>query len=558
MKHLILFLFIIMIPSMPLAQVTLSVQTEKGRKEFAENEPILVNVILQTKGKDIVMQTPLRLFSTAQFEVLGQGSEQSSFYDEKSGLMVNQIHYQTLLRAKKTGKYKIGSASVAINDKLYYTEPFDIQITEGGSYAENKTELTLKLSVDKSSPYLHEKVVAVVTAYAKNVDALKKIKNIRLPHHPKIQVLHSDFTKDIVEKNEDLHSQVVGVFVLVPQVVGQVKVPSIQAEVNQSNAQKLVSNSVPLQVKNIPNSQKHKSKIVGHYDLKIIRTDASQSYVGQPSIITVTVSGEGNLDEQKLPTLQKSKYYDFFPPTVNAMRKNDGASFSLEYIVLPKKEGKIKVSTENFTFFDPQAERYQEIKPQSVTLHTLPKENLEPTALNRMMDYSKELLPFDAPSSLPEKKQKNFSRHLSSYLLYGVPLIILVAVSLFFMRRKNSPSIPFEASATSTAQSEFETSESYLNTLFLSITEKQFGSYFSTYQSLHQYIRKRFHAEDDEALFLQVELRCGRNVAEQYKEIHQKIHFEKYAPHQNSDHFYELTQTLKQVLNIVLNETHFE
>lgn len=535
-----------------LGQVTISVQTEKGRKEFAENEPILVNVILQVKGKDLHQQTPLRLFSTSKFEVLGQGSEQSSFYDEKTGILVNQIHYQTLLRAKKSGKYKIGSASVEVNDKLYYTEPFDIQVYEGGAYAENKNDLSLKLTVDNRSPYQNEKVVAVVTAYSKNIDALKKIRKISLPHHPKIKVLHSDFSKEIVEKNDDIHSQVVAVFTLSPEASGWVKIPSIQGEMN-TNSAKLVSNSIQLQVKDIPIAEKKKSEVVGNYEINIRADEKKPSIVGQPYSVFVTIEGEGNLVERHLPTLKKSAHYQVFPPKVTQNKTNKGTAHILEYIILPKKAGTLQVKTESFVFFNPITESYEEIAPKLVVLDSILPE--EDTSSDVVEHDSKDTLPSNNQLSKGEKKDSyNFFQQIRPYLQYGFPVVLLVGVFLILRKKKHHKKKHLSAAERDASSDISKRVMVYLDEMFLSVTERDFDNYFAVYHKLSMYMEKIFWANDDEGVLGAIENQCGRNISERYKEIHQKIRLEKFAPHHDTEHFYELTQELKTIMQSIIAE----
>lgn len=535
-----------------LGQVTISVQTEKGRKEFAENEPILVNVILQVKGKDLHQQTPLRLFSTSKFEVLGQGSEQSSFYDEKTGILVNQIHYQTLLRAKKSGKYKIGSASVEVNDKLYYTEPFDIQVYEGGAYAENKNDLSLKLTVDNRSPYQNEKVVAVVTAYSKNIDALKKIRKISLPHHPKIKVLHSDFSKEIVEKNDDIHSQVVAVFTLSPEASGWVKIPSIQGEMN-TNSAKLVSNSIQLQVKDIPIAEKKKSEVVGNYEINIRADEKKPPIVGQPYSVFVTIEGEGNLVERHLPTLKKSAHYQVFPPKVTQNKTNKGTAHILEYIILPKKAGTLQVKTESFVFFNPITESYEEIAPKLVVLNSILPE--EDTSSDMVEHDSKDTLPSNNQLSKGEKKDSyNFFQQIRPYLQYGFPVVLLVGVFLILRKKKHHKKKHLSAAERDASSDISKRVMVYLDEMFLSVTERDFDNYFSVYHKLSMYMEKIFWANDDEGVLGAIENQCGRNISERYKEIHQKIRLEKFAPHHDTEHFYELTQELKTIMQSIIAE----
>ena len=70
------------------AQVNLVVTTDRNTRDFKEEDPIVVNILLEIAGKDMIQQTPLRMFDTSRFEVIASGSEQNTFIDSKSGFRV--------------------------------------------------------------------------------------------------------------------------------------------------------------------------------------------------------------------------------------------------------------------------------------------------------------------------------------------------------------------------------------------------------------------------------------------------------------------------------------
>lgn len=531
-----------------MAQVSISVQTEKGRKEFSENEPIIINVLLEVSGKNMVQQTPLRIFSTSKFEVLGSGSEQNTFIDEKTGYFVNQTHYQTVLRAKKMGKYKIGSASVVVNDKLYYTEPFEISINETSFAPINKQEVMLRLSVDNPTPFEREKVIATVTAYSKNIEILQRLKKPVIPPSPQFVIVESNQTKQEIEQKDEINTQVIAIFSLIPEIAGTIKIKPVSIEVSSSNSslKNLFSNSITLQVKPLPKDKpQHFSNSVGDFQLRINTPKTVEQ--GKLFPIEITLEGTGNLDKNILPKLQSSKLYTTYTPKILSEEKGESGKniYRIEYMVLPRKAGKLNLETEKYIYFSSEEKKYIELAPQSSWVEVKtpiipPKEH---TPDNETKKYTQLIFPKE--QSTPINTSQNTLSPPSKtifWTLLGGATFSFIGIFFLYSRRKSN------LKHTNTPQANiYHLFVDSLDTMNMAITQGQFSIFFSEFFMLEKKMKNAFSVKSEQELFTYLEKHYGRIVMEKYQNIQQTIKIESNAPQHQPTHLYELTNVLKEV-----------
>ena len=106
--------------------------------------------------------------------------------------------------------------------------------------------------------------------------------------------------------------------------------------------------------------------------------------VGKPIDVAVKITGLGNLDENKLPKLIESADYTYFAPKIisHLSTNENGVKGSVvaKYVLIPKKIGKLRISTESFSFFSPELNKYINLGAQSVGVNVL---NAQQIAANK-------------------------------------------------------------------------------------------------------------------------------------------------------------------------------
>lgn len=535
-----------------------SLVVEPSKKEILQNEPLVLNFYLEIKGNGLSQETPLRLVDTSKFTVLSSSSEQSSFKDPRTGIIVYQMVYQYILMPRKTGKIKIGSSSVVVDNKLYYTEPFDILVKESERrpvVAErNSRDLYLNVEVEDEAVYQNQPTVAILRAYSKNIDDFRKVKNIKLPSEDQFDVKAVSFAKSEIEPAGNIASQVLAVFLIFPLESGRVELPPVVA--NISRERKIVSNKTHLTVKKLPaKSPADYKNAVGNFKLKLTPAIVERAEVEKPVKVSLTLSGDGNLNNVKLPKIRKSKDYKVYNPHITSNIKSGKNGISGEvvanYVVVPKKSGLITVSTENFAYFNPATEKYVDVGEKNITLTAYTHDELIElqTPLERVNEYSNVVLetvnnPVIQTDQLKVQEKKKF-QWSTTFMNLGV---LLAAVSGFFLyrivRKKRGNKLVAEdrIPVQNVTDKEEILREQFANRTedhfaYLEVlkNERNYTKFFAAVEELDQEMISRHQIGEHSDFKSYLEKSYGSAIAAEYRSLQQQIQIEKYAP-MHDDH----------------------
>ena len=437
-------LHILTIFAVYLAYGQVSLVVEPSKKEILQNEPLVLNFYLEIKGNGLTQETPLRLVDTSKFNILSSSSEQSSFRDPRSGIIVYQMVYQYILMPKKTGKIKIGSSSVVVDNKLYYTEPFDILVKETERrpvVAErNERDLYLNVEVENEAVYQNQPTVAILRAYSRNIDDFRRVKNIRLPQEDQFDVKAVSFAKSEIEPAGNIASQILAVFLIFPLESGRVELPPVVADI--SRERKISSNKAHINVKKLPaNTPAAFKNGVGKFKLELTPAFIEKAEVEKPVKLSLKLSGDGNLNNIKLPEIRESKDYKVYNPhiTTNVKSGKEGMKGEViaNYVVVPKRSGLITISTENFAYFNPQTEKYVDAGEKSVSVIAYTHDELIElqTPLERVNEYSNVVLetvsnPVIQTDQLKVQEKDKFQWN-TTFINLGVLLAAIAAFVLY-------------------------------------------------------------------------------------------------------------------------------
>ena len=377
MQKILNILFFVM-SAISYGQVT--VLTDVNTKEPKQNEPVVLTIVQEVLFENMVQESPLQLMDLSKFDIVGSASEQNTFIDQKKGIRVNQLIYQLYLQPKVTGRVKIGSALITVNGKRYKSEPFDILVKET-SRAETEylsKDVYLNVEVQDKEVYENQPTVAVLRAYSKNYDNFRKLENIKFPQQNNARIKPISYKKQDIENiNGEMASQVIAMFIIFPEEAGNVEIEPVSAMVKTPEISKIVSNKVKINVKTLPkDSPENFKNAVGKFQVSIKEIAKTEPLeVNKPIDVLVKISGLGNLDEDKLPKLIESKDYTFFKPQIisklSTNKEGVKGSITAKYVVIPKHEGKINISTEPFSFFNPELNQYIDLGVKSIVLNVL-------------------------------------------------------------------------------------------------------------------------------------------------------------------------------------------
>ena len=556
-------------------QVTLL--TDVNVKEAKPNEPIVLTIVQEVAGDDLVQQSPLRMPDLSKFDIIGTASEQNTFIDQRKGLRVNQFVYQYYLMPKVSGKVKIGSALLTVNGKIYKSEPFDILVKDGSKNPEADylaKDVYLNLEVSDKTVYENQPTVAVLRAYSKNFDNFRKLENIKVSEQSNAIVKPISYKKQNIETKDDgeYSSQVIATFVIFPEKSGNVEIEPVSALVKNTEMGKVVSNKVKINVKNLPTGSPESFKnAVGNFNVSIEAIDSSKEIeINKPVNVLVKIAGNGNLDANKLPKIIDSEQYTFFKPKITSKlttnKEGVNGVIAATYVLIPKKAGKINISTEDFSFFEPNLKKYVDIGAKSLLLNVLTPQQIaaNKTTLDVVDDYTKNVIE-TVPLPVVEKKNnasyysfnwKNVLLNLA--LLFGCGLVFYYFVNRRKEKKVLKP-IPLKPITTIAEEEErirnqikpdFYSYFNYLNTLKV---DGDFSAFFKTYEDLHHDVETYIERKSKESLKSYVQNTKGRKFFEDFKDLEKLMSIEKYAPIHDQEHLDELYHSIVKIYSEIMN-----
>ncbi len=543
------------------SQVRLDVMTEG--EDFQVNKRLKVTYILEITGENMIQETRLRMPDFSKFEIIGNASDQNTVILDRG--IANQQIIQWVLTPKQSGRVKIGSATVTVNGKIYKTEPFDIFVREADKKSVAKKEdaiddLYINMEVENREVYTNQPTVAVLKAYSKNYDNLRRVKNIRLPQQENLNIKPVSYIKSEIEPSGELASQVLAVFMIFPNESGNVEVSPVSANIsNKEN--RILSNKVKLNVKKLPkNSPDDFKNAVGKFDVEISNKGGEIPEVNKPLNVVVKLSGAGNFGNLSFPKIKKSDDYSVFRPKVTHRTSPRNSSIegavTAHYVVVPKKAGMLDISTEPFSYFNPETNEYVDLgsKVLNVAIKTHEEVLAGRTPLERVNEYTNNVLEtVDNPVittdhlKVTEKKRINWN---ALAINTGLLSVLLVGILLFnrMQRRskKNNNSSSGKPLGT-IAETEKEIKESlkadfsdYFSYLKLQLEQEDYAKFFSTFYELDDEMKKRFFVDRKESIADSLQKIKGTAVSEKYRNLQQRIEMEKYSPVHLKEHIAEL------------------
>ena len=547
-------------------QVT--VFTEVNTKEPKLNEPLVLTIVQEVAGEDLEQQTPLQLMDLSKFDVVGTASERNTYIDQRKGIRINQLVYQVYLQPKTLGKLKIGSALVTVNGKIYKSEPFDVIVKEGDKRAENtdyfSKDVFLNLDVDDKEVYENQPVVAVLRAYSKNFNNFRKVENIKVPKQNDARIRPISYKKQDIENTDgEYSSQVIATFVIFPEKSGNIEIQPVSALIKTPGVSKISSNKVKLNVKTLPKGSPENFKnAVGKFNITINSSaKENTAELGKPIDVAVKISGLGNLDENKLPKIIESADYTFFAPKIvsHLSTSKDGVKGSVvaKYLLIPKKEGNLKIETEGFAFFNPENNQYVDLGNAFLNLNVLNAKQIaaNKTPLDLVDDYTKGVI---ETVKIPIDKEKNV-KELSFNLKYILGNFGIIALGILFLfllyKLRSKPKSEKEIKPITTITEEEEKIRkqlkpdfsSYFNYLKLAKESGNFAQFFKTYEELHAdtelYVENKFNMN----LKVFLEEYNSAQFNEEYRKLVYAISMEKYAPIHETENIDELYNNILSI-----------
>lgn len=570
MKHRLIYILLTLASVITYGQVNLSLDADKN--EYGGKDIVNLTIVLELNGSDLVQQTGFQLPDLSKFNIIGSGSVTNTVIDPATNTLITQKVSRIALEPKKKGKIKIGSVLVTVNNKIYKTEPFDVNIrdiVDKRSLAANTSnEVYLNMEIEDRDVYQDQPTIAVLKVYSRNMDNLRKVKNIRLPQQENINVHPISFTKSEIDPsgNGNMASQILAMFMVFPNEAGYVEVPGVSASVSTySNKNKIVSNKVKINVRKLPEGAPDGFKnAVGNFNVSVYNTTKEKAEAKKPLNVIVKVTGEGNLPDMVLPKIAASPDYEVFAPKITS-KVSPGASgmkgaITANYVVIPNKSGAIAIKTEQFSFFDPENREYVDLGQKTLNVNALSHDQVmeSRSTVEKVNEYTNNLLetvntPVLKTTSFKVKEKSKF--HWNILLTNIVILLGLFVVYLLFKTWQKKRTLVKETVSQKPLGSVAETEKEIRELLKTDINDYfgylenlkdngEFEKFFATLEELDLEVRNQYFQGSVAEFKTFLEKHKGSSIAEEYGKLQQKIQIEKYSPVKSHEGIEELLKTI--------------
>ncbi len=445
------------------AQVNFEASVSKSK--LALNERLRVDFVMNQNGDN---------FSPPEFnnfQIIG-GPNQSVKTLYVNGEREFSKTYSYFLKPLKKGRLKINQASIEIDGEIYKSLQVEVLITDSVQQPSdaitqyfNDDDIELRALISKGSPYLNEPITVVYKLYYK---APINISDARETETPKFKDFWSQTIKipQLKVKREIYKGQNYNVVewrkvVLYPQKIGELEISPLSlnlvldvptdkrdffGNVIYDQTSQLISTGMRrIIVKDLPQTGKPNSfsGAVGKFEFDVILNKnslrATESFMAE-----LKVKGNGNLKLFDLPDILVPNSMELFEPEreelINTNLSGMSGSVSKFFTVIPRFQGNFPIEEVEFSYFDPELEKYKILKSPRLTIDVYDGPVISNAIINENSNIITSNDSFRFIKTNPNLKEVKIDRFFQSnffYVTVTTPFILLLSLILFKTYKKN-------------------------------------------------------------------------------------------------------------------------
>ena len=116
---------------------------------------------------------------------------------------------------------------------------------------------------------------------------------------------------------------------------------------------------------------------IGDFAMQVY-TDRNQTQVGEPIMLSVEISGNGNFDRINGPTIPETAHWRSYEPESNFQPRIAGSALlgtkRFDYVMVPKQAGTLKIPEMRFAYFEPGTQRYTQLSSPAIEIEVSPSD----------------------------------------------------------------------------------------------------------------------------------------------------------------------------------------
>ena len=321
-------------------------------------------------------------------------------------------------------------------------EPFDPALIPPELY---EHEYLVEAEIDNTAPYLGQQVTYTFRYYRPAASAGRS--TYKPPEFSGLWVhsepTESQFGGQIAGRNIRMTEIKT---ILTPTVIGEVKITP--AEISnegdiRTRAFTIQTQPKTINVKSLPQGAPAGfSGAVGNFSITA-ETDLLQTKVNDAVTLTVTISGEGNLDTFADPQWDAGSQWRAFDSQADTVIDSPSGVIrgtrTIKQVLVPTMWGELSLPPIQFSYFDPEIETYQTIETEPIKIFVEDNGQLSaPVAIDEQTPQGTAIDQLHPIKVAPESGQvpSLITDQIGYWLLWLVPLGLIIA-QIGWQRRKN-------------------------------------------------------------------------------------------------------------------------
>ena len=522
--YIFLFFSITIISNLNAQDNSVSFEAVLSKKSLGINENLRVDFKMNKDGDNF---TPP---SFNGFTVVG-GPNQSVSNMWVNGKRTFSKSYTYFLTPIKKGPLTIGQATIEIDDNIYKTLPVKISVSESVAVSKDPNDPTyvvnenlhLVAEISNTNPYLNEGISIVYKLFYSPQINVTNVGEIETPEFenfwsqnikiPRLQIERGSFKGDnynfVTWKKTVLYPQKSGKLDILPLSLDvSVDVPTNRRDffgnrIYNQVSKKVTAGKRSINVKALPvNAPESFNGAVGKFDIKL-NTNKTELNASESLQATVKVSGKGNLKLFSPPSVQVPSSLEKYDPEYNEKVSTSLTGMkgfiSNTYTLVPQFQGKYPVSSVEFTFFNPQLNKYETINSDDLIINvlegplSLDENNINITNIqnsNNILPSINQFKFIKTDSDLIKINSKPFIYSLSFYLILIFPVLAILLLFIFF-KSNNIRSSKLKESRSRRAN---KLAKKYLSDARKNLENKDMF-YVALEKALHNFLKSKLFIE---------------------------------------------------------------
>ena len=522
--YIFLFFSITIISNLNAQDDSVSFEAVLSKKSLGINENLRVDFKMNKDGDNF---TPP---SFKGFTVVG-GPNQSVSNMWVNGKRTFSKSYSYFLNPSKKGSLTIGQATIEIDDNIYKTLPVKISVSESVAVSKDPNDPTyvvnenlhLVAEISNTNPYLNEGISIVYKLFYSPQINVTNVGEIETPEFenfwsqnikiPRLQIERGSFKGDnynfVTWKKTVLYPQKSGKLDILPLSLDvSVDVPTNRRDFFGNRTYNQVSKKVTagkrsINVKALPvNAPESFNGAVGKFDITL-NTNKTELNASESLQATVKISGKGNLKLFSPPSVQVPSSLEKYDPEYNEKVSTSLTGMkgfiSNTYTLVPQFQGKYPVSSVEFTFFNPQLNKYETINSDDIIINvlegplSLDENNINITNIqnsNNILPSINQFKFIKTDSDLIKINSKPFIYSLSFYLILIFPVLAILLLFIFF-KSNNIRSSKLKESRSRRAN---KLAKKYLSDARKNLENKDMF-YVALEKALHNFLKSKLFIE---------------------------------------------------------------